>query len=209
MSPMAALVAGLDELRLTLRVEQRERLLTYIRLLAKWNAIYNLTAIRDEREMVSHHLLDSLAIVPHLHGPRLVDVGSGAGLPGVPVAIARPDWEVTLVDSNQKRTAFLHQAVVDLALANTRIESARVEAWQPDARFDVVVSRAFAELGEFAQCAAHLLDEHGVLAAMKGAYPGDELERLPEGFRLRTVERLSVPGLNAERHLVLLERATT
>ena len=208
MSLEAALAAGLEQLGLTLHGSQRKQLLTYVQLLTRWNAIYNLTAIRDEDDVVSHHLLDSLAIVPHLPGPRILDVGSGAGLPGIPVAVARPEYDVTLIDSNQKRTAFLNQAVLELALANAHVMQARVEAWRPGTRFDAITSRAFADLGEFARSAAHLLAEHGVLAAMKGAYPSDELERVPQSFRVRTVQRLSVPGLPAERHLVFLERAT-
>ena len=208
MSPEAALAAGLEELGLALQAFQRKQLLTYIQLLTKWNAIYNLTAIRSEGDIVSHHLLDSLAIVPHLQGPRMLDVGSGAGLPGIPVAVARRDCDVTLIDSNQKRAAFLNQAVLELELANAHVVQARVETWRPDARFDVITSRAFADLGAFARSAAHLLAERGVLAAMKGAHPDDELEQVPQDLRIRTVQRLSVPGLPAERHLVLLERAT-
>lgn len=209
MSSEAVLAAGLENLGLALQPSQRKQLLTYISLLAKWNAIYNLTAIRDELEMVGHHLLDSLAILPHISGPRALDVGSGAGLPGIPVAIAGPDLEVTLVESSQKRSAFLRQAVMELGLANVAVHSARVETWRPDARFDVIMSRAFADLGEFVRSSAHLLAEHGVLAALKGAYPGEEIERLPEGFKIGAVKRLAVPGVNAERHLVLVERATS
>jgi len=157
--------------------------------------------------MVTQHLLDSLAAVPHLSRGTVLDVGSGAGLPGIPIAIAAPEREVALLDSNHKKAAFLHQAVAELRLANATVCRERVAAWRTARRFDVVISRAFAELGEFVEAAAHLLAEGGVIAAMKGVYPYAELERLPEGFCVRAVQKLTVPGLAAERHLVLVERA--
>ncbi len=207
MSSDAALAAGIVNLGLALQASQRKQLLTFIALLAKWNEVYNLTAIRDEPEMLTHHLLDSLALVPHLGGRNLLDVGSGAGLPGIPVAIAQPERDVTLLDSSRKKVAFLQQAVIELGLGNTRVCATRVEAWHPAQRFDVIVSRAFAELAEFVGQSQHLLAEQGTLAAMKGAYSRAEIERLPEGFRVRDVIRLAVPGLDQERHLVLVERA--
>jgi 16S rRNA (guanine527-N7)-methyltransferase len=205
----AALAAGIDALGLKLRPFQRKQLLTYIELLAKWNEVYNLTAIRDEDEMLSHHLLDSLALVPHVDGRRFLDVGSGAGLPGIPVAIARSECEVTLLDSNQKKAAFLQQAVIELELTNARVCSARVETWQSDRGFDVIASRAFSSLAEFVGNSQHLLAAHGVFAAMKGAYPEAELACLPKDYQVRSVKRLVVPGLTGERHLVLVERATS
>jgi 16S rRNA (guanine527-N7)-methyltransferase len=209
MNPDAALAAGVDELGLKLEPFQRKQLLTYIRLLAKWNEVYNLTAIRDEREMLNHHLLDSLALVPHVDGRHFLDVGSGAGLPGIPVAIARSEWEVTLLDSNQKKAAFLQQAVIELQLPNTAVRSARVESWQPAGTFDVIASRAFSSLADFVGKSQHLLAAHGVFAAMKGSYPEAELARLPKDFKVRSVTRLAVPGLPGDRHLVLVERATS
>jgi len=209
MSLDAALAAGIGELGLALQASQRKQLLTYLHLLAKWNEVYNLTAIRDAHEMLSHHLLDALSIVPHVSGPRVLDVGSGAGLPGIPVAVTRPDCEVTLLDSSQKKTAFLQQVVIELELSNAAVRSTRVETWQTHERFDVITSRAFSELAEFVGQAQHLLAARGVFAAMKGAYPEAEIERLPDGFRVRAVKRLAVPGLAAERHLVLVERATS
>jgi 16S rRNA (guanine527-N7)-methyltransferase len=188
---------------------QRQQLLTYIGLLAKWNEVYNLTAIRNEHEMLSHHLLDSLALVPYVDGRQFLDVGSGAGLPGIPVAIARAECEVTLLDSNQKKAAFLQQAVIELALTNATVCSARVETWQPDHRFDVIASRAFSNLADFVRDSQHLLAAHGVFAAMKGAYPDAELARLPKDYKVRSVTRLAVPGLTGERHLVLVERVTS
>jgi len=209
MSLDAALAAGIEELGLNLQASQRKQLLTYIHLLAKWNEVYNLTAIRDEHEMLSHHLLDALSIVPHVSGRRFLDVGSGAGLPGIPVAVARPETEVTLVDSNQKKAAFLQQVAIELELRNVVVHSTRVEAWHPTERFDVIASRAFSELAEFVERTQHLLAAQGVIAAMKGAYPQAEIERLPDSFRVRAVKRLAVPGLAGERHLVLVERATS
>jgi len=179
----------------------------YLDLLEKWNRVYNLTAIRERSRMVTHHLLDSLAVLPHVRGPRMLDVGSGAGLPGIPLAVASPALHVTLLESNHKKSAFLTQAVAELQLANVQVVMERVESWQPEARFDTIVSRAFAELGEFASLAGRLLAPQGVLAAMKGVHPFEEIERLPQGYRVQQVVRLRVPGLDAERHLVLMGAA--
>lgn len=179
----------------------------YLDLLEKWNRVYNLTAIRDRGRMLTHHLLDSLVVLPHLRGPRVLDVGSGAGLPGIPLAIANPALRVTLLESNHKKSAFLTQAVAELQLANAAVVTERVEAWQTDQRFDTIVSRAFAELGEFVTLSNRLLAPDGILAAMKGVHPFEEIERLPQGFRVREVIPLRVPGLDAERHLVVVSRA--
>jgi 16S rRNA (guanine527-N7)-methyltransferase len=209
MSSDAALAAGIEDLGLLLQASQREQLLAYINLLTKWNEVYNLTAIRGEPEMVSQHLLDALSIIPHVPGRRFLDVGSGGGLPGIPLAIAQPESDVTLLDSNQKKVAFLQQALIELGLRNARVCSMRVEAWHPAERFDVIVSRAFSDLAEFVERSQHLLAEHGVFAAMKGVYSTAEIERLPNEFKVRSVQRLLVPGLAAERHLVLVECATS
>ena len=179
----------------------------YLDLLEKWNRVYNLTAIRERSRMVTHHLLDSLAVLPHVRGPRVLDVGSGAGLPGSPLAVASPALHVTLLESNHKKSAFLTQAVAELQLANVQVVAERVESWQTETRFDTIVSRAFAELGEFATFAGRLLAPQGVLAAMKGVHPFEEIERLPQGYRVQQVLRLRVPGLDAERHLVLMGAA--
>jgi 16S rRNA (guanine527-N7)-methyltransferase len=186
---------------------QAKTLERYLDLLEKWNRVYNLTAIRERSRMVTHHLLDSLAVLPHLRGPRVLDVGSGAGLPGIPIAIASPALKVSLLESNHKKSAFLTQAVAELRLANVQVVTERVESWQTEARFDTIVSRAFAELGEFASLAGRLLAPDGVIAAMKGVHPFEEIERLPTGFRVREVVRLRVPGLDGERHLVLMGAA--
>jgi 16S rRNA (guanine527-N7)-methyltransferase len=198
MTPAAALDRGLGELALQLPPGAREQLLGYTELLAKWNRTYNLTAIRDPREMVSHHLLDSLVVIPHLPMPdegNLADVGSGAGLPGIPLAIARPQWRVTLNDASQKKAAFLRQASIELGLDNVAVREERVETWKPAARFAVVICRAFAELGRFIASCRHLVAPGGVLAAMAGAAPPAPCagEVIP----------LRVPLLEAERHLVL------
>lgn len=199
MTPHAALDRGLDELALALPAGAAEQLLAYAELLMKWNRTYNLTAIRDPMEMVSRHLLDSLAVLPHLpmsDGAALADAGSGAGLPGIPLAIARREWRITLNDSSQKKTAFLRQAAIELGLRNIEVYEGRVETWRPAARFAVVISRAFADLAEFIAKCRHLVVPGGVLAAMKGVAPA-ALEA-----DCRAVE-LKVPLLDAQRHLVL------
>jgi 16S rRNA (guanine527-N7)-methyltransferase len=156
--------------------------------------------------MLAHHLLDSLAVLPHLAGATLVDVGSGAGLPGVPIALARPEMGITLIEANHKKSAFLKQAVIELGLTNTEVVNTRAETWTPPQPFNVVISRAFSELGEFVKLAGPLCVHGGVLAAMKGVYPYEELAQLPKDYRTIGVIPLAVPMLNAERHLVLIQR---
>ena len=199
MTPQAALDRGLGELQLALGAEARDRLLDYMKLLVKWNRTYNLTAIRDPLAMVGHHLLDSLTVAPHLPlaaGGRLADAGSGAGLPGIPLAIARPDWQVALAEASQKKCAFLRQAVIELGLSNVEVHEGRVETWRPQPLFDVVISRAFAALTDFIAACRHLLAANGTLAAMTGAAP----EKADQRCKLI---RLRVPSLDAQRHLVL------
>lgn len=206
MTPRAALDRGIAHLALALPPLACKRLLEYVELLAKWNRTYNLTAIRDPLKMVSHHLLDSLAVIPHLpmrDGAALADAGSGAGLPGVAIAIARPGWHVTLNDASEKKTAFLRQAAIELKLENVAVHGGRVEAWRPESAFAVVISRAFAELARFIASCRHLIAPTGALAAMKGSYPAEELARLPAGCDCRQIIPLAVPFLRAERHLVL------
>jgi 16S rRNA (guanine527-N7)-methyltransferase len=174
-----------------------ERLLHYVGLLAKWNRTYNLTAIREPRDMVSHHLLDSLAVLPHLPAGEkssLADVGAGAGLPGIPLALARPQWQVTLNDSSQKKCAFMRQAAIELDLSNVQVHEGRVEHWVPSEKFGLVISRAFAELERFVAACSHLVSAGGALAAMTGARP--------QAARC-TIVALRVPGLAARRHLAL------
>ena len=186
------------------------KLSAYLVLLAKWNRVYNLTAIREPEKMATHHVADALSVLPHLPqqaGLRLLDVGSGGGVPGLPLAIARPDWHVTVLDSNQKKGAFLRQAAIELALTNVEAVTARIEEYSPTARFDVIISRAFAELSQFVEASLPRLAPGGRIAAMKGVYPHDEIAGLQRGARVVDTVRLTVPGVDAERHLVLLEAA--
>lgn len=197
MTPGAALDRGLGELALELPARARGQLLEYVALLAKWNRTYNLTAIRDPLAMVGQHLLDSLAVLPHLPArAALADAGSGAGLPGIPIAIARPQCRVALADSSQKKAAFLRQAAIELELANVEVYEGRVEAWRPQPLFDVVISRAYAALSDFITACRHLVAPGGVLAAMQGRAPAG----LGKDCKLI---RLRVPLLAAQRHLVL------
>ena len=185
---------------------QRERLAAHLELIAKWNRVHNLTAVREPEQMVVLHLLDSLSIVPDIgESASVLDVGTGAGLPGIPIAIARPRARVTLLDSSHKKCAFLQQAKIDLALENAAIVCERVERWHPDARFEVIVSRAFSDLADFVSQAQHLLAPGGKLIAMKGVYPFEELARLPASHRVAEVRELSVPSLDAKRHVVVVE----
>lgn len=193
---------GAGQLGIALDADAQRKLLEYLVLLNKWNKVYNLTAIRDPQQMVSHHLLDSLAVMPHLWEGRWLDVGCGAGLPGLVLAVAQPDWQFALLDSNSKKTSFVQQAVIELGLRNVSVHCARVEEWQPAERFDGIISRAFSELGEFLRNTRHLMAPHGRWVAMKGA-PQQELAGMPDGCRVERVIALQVPGLNAARSLVI------
>jgi 16S rRNA (guanine527-N7)-methyltransferase len=228
------LTAGIAALGLTLPDGAEAKLLAYLALLDKWNRVYNLTAVRDAERMVSHHLLDSLAVVPvfdeilaarphplspnggnpppvgegsndGLRPPTAIDVGSGGGLPGIPLAIARPELQVTLIDSIAKKTAFLLQAKAELGLANLQVVTGRVEDFRPESGFDVVTSRAFSDLKEFVMLTRHLLKPTGRWLAMKGLYPNEEIAQLPAGVRVSADHALVVPGLEASRHLIVLE----
>ncbi|KVD90196.1 16S rRNA (guanine(527)-N(7))-methyltransferase RsmG [Burkholderia stagnalis] len=203
------LVDGANALGVALTDTQRNQLLDYVALLAKWNAVYNLTAIRDPQQMLIQHILDSLSIVPHLGdraSTRVLDVGSGGGLPGIVLAIVRPDWQVTLNDIVQKKSAFQTQTRAELKLANLSVVTGRVETLQPGVevpeKFDVIVSRAFADLSDFVKLARHLVAPGGAIWAMKGVHPGDEIARLPDGSHVKQTIRLAVPMLDAERHLI-------
>jgi len=202
-----ALEQGLQALGIECPLEVRGRLLDYVRLLAKWNRVYNLTAVREPQEMVTRHLLDSLAVLPHLRElqpQRVLDVGTGGGLPGIPLALLSPQTDFVLLDSNSKKTRFVQQAVVELGLRNVEVVHARAEQYHPQAPFDVVISRAFSSLREMAEKAGAYCGGEGVLLAMKGAWPEQELVDLPAGFMLRDSQRLQVPGLDEERHLIVL-----
>lgn len=198
------LVAGVAALRIQLPEAAIERLLAFVQMLARWNATYNLSAVRDTDEMVTRHLLDSLAALPYLRGDSLVDLGSGGGLPGIPFAIAAPSRAVTLVDSNGKKTRFLRAAVRDLKLDNVRVLESRVEA--VDGVYDCVSSRAFASLADMLGWGGRLLAPDGVWLALKGRFPQEELAGIPAGFEVDRIAPLRVPGLDAERHVVVIKR---
>lgn len=205
MSRQEKLAQGLAALHLALDDGVRQKLLDYLALLEKWNKVHNLTAVRDPLDMVTLHLLDSLSVLPYIHGERLLDVGSGAGLPGIPLALALPELQVTVLDSSHKKTSFLRQAKAVLGIANLTVVCGRVEQYQPPAKFDVIVSRAFSDLAEFVRLTHHLRADAGVWLAMKGVHPYDELARI-EGL-VAEVLPLQVPGLDAQRHLVTLKAA--
>src|ERR1700693_4658374 len=207
MTPASALAEGVSALRLDVPIHAQTKLLDYLNLLAKWNRTHNLTAIRDPARIVTHHLLDSLAGLKHVDAPKessWLDVGSGAGLPGIPLAIVRPDWRVTLLDSNRKKAAFLQQAVIELGLANVDVVSERVEAYEPPDLFAIAISRAFSDLATFA-AAARLLAPGGRLVAMKGLIPREEIEALPGNVRVVETHELHVPGVEGKRHLLIME----
>jgi 16S rRNA (guanine527-N7)-methyltransferase len=170
---------GVAGMGLALPAAAMDQLASYLALLVKWNRVYNLTAIRDEAKLVSHHVLDSLAVVSHLPDGNIVDVGSGAGFPGIPIAIACPGRAVTLLDSNHKKGAFLKQAIAELGLATAQVVIERVEAYRPSESFKIVISRAFSDLADFVKLAGHLCASDGVMIAMKGLHPDDEIAQLP------------------------------
>ncbi|HEY2397307.1 MAG TPA: 16S rRNA (guanine(527)-N(7))-methyltransferase RsmG [Rudaea sp.] len=201
----AQLRAGVAELGLAPSASAIELLLDYVELLARWNSAYNLTAVRDPLAMVTSHLLDSLAVAHLVRGERLVDVGSGAGLPGIPLAITATELQVTLIDANGKKTRFLREAVRSLALDNVRIEAQRVESVH--GQFDTVIARAFASLPDMLRLAGHLLAPDGILLALKGQLHKDEIVSLPDGFVVADIEPLHVPGLAAARHAVVIQRS--
>lgn len=202
----SVLAAGVARLGLELSDAQIELLLAYLALLDKWNRVYNLTAVRKPADMVVRHLLDSLAIAPYVRGPCVLDVGTGAGLPGIPLAIALPQNRYVLLDSRLKKTRFVTQAAGELGLKNVEVVQARVEDYHPAAPLDTVVSRAFATVQDMIAVAGELCATDGRLLAMKGRHPAEELGDLPGGFVLREIVRLDVPGLNEERHLALIGR---
>jgi len=205
MSVEDQLAAGVAALGLTLPAGAEAKLLAYLALLEKWNRVYNLTAVRDAERMVSHHLLDSLAAVPFFQGQVVLDVGSGGGLPGIPLAIARPELQVTLIDSIAKKTAFLLQAKAELGLNNLNVVTGRVEDFRPESGFDFITSRAFSDLKEFVMLTRHLLNPAGHWLAMKGLMPHEEIASLPDWVKVSADHALLVPGLEANRHLIVLE----
>lgn len=205
------LTIGLEALHLNLSTLQIQQLLDYVQLMEKWNKAYNLTAIRHKEAMISLHLLDSLAILPFIEGNQLIDIGTGAGLPGIPLAICRPDCQFTLLDSNAKKTRFVQQAILELKLNNVRVCHQRVENYQPELTFNTVLTRAFASLADIVKLTAHLLAQEGQLLAMKGQFSEAELVGLPASILVNTtVIPVSVPGVEAERCLIrIVSLATT
>lgn len=204
------LADGVARLGLALEPPVAARLIDYLALLARWNRPYNLTAVRDPAAMVTRHLLDSLAVLPQLPAcPRLLDIGSGPGIPGMILAVCRPDSEVTLVDSNLKMTRFAMAARRELGLDNVVVRRERVEELEPADRFGCIISRAFAALADFVRLGAPLLADGGRLYAMKGRLDPRELDALPDGFVVTARHLLDVPDLDAQRHLLVVERAGT
>ncbi len=188
--------------------ETQALLLHYLALIQKWNQVHNLTALREAETMLVRHLLDSLAILPYIDGERIADIGSGAGLPGIPLALAHREWHVALVESNHKKAIFLQQARIELSIKNVEVVAGRVENFRSDEGFDVVVSRAFSDLADFVNLAGHLCKQGGGrLVAMKGVYPHEELSQLPPQFTVNNILPITVPGLTAERHLVVIKRS--
>lgn len=195
------LVNGIAALNLNVTDEQVDRLLGFIKLIEKWNKAYNLTAIRDREEMARLHILDSLAIVPHIEGKRIIDIGTGAGLPGIPLAICLPGIGFTLLDSNAKKTRFVQQVALELKLKNVEVLHSRVENYHPETPYDAVLTRAFADLSDIVKLTAHLLARGGVLLAMKG----QSMDELAQIKAKTSVISISVPGADVERCLVRIE----
>lgn len=204
------LASGLKELGIEISEAQQNKLLDYLDLLLKWNRVYNLTAISDHKSGVVRHLLDSLAIAPHIDGEQLLDVGSGGGLPGIPLAIIYPDKRFTLLDSNSKKTRFLVQAKGELGLDNLNVVHSRIEEFNPERPFDTILSRAFASLKDITTLTGRLLEEEGSMMAMKGQIDSTEIAEIPQGYQLNKTIELSVPGLEQEqRHLLVISRDDT
>jgi 16S rRNA (guanine527-N7)-methyltransferase len=200
------LTLGARELGVELTDSQRHQLLAYLALLIKWNKAYNLTAVRDPDEMVSRHLLDSLSIMSFIEGERWLDVGSGGGMPGIPMAILFPGTKVTVLDSNGKKTRFLTQVKLELKLDNLEVIHSRAEAFEPQQPFNGIISRAFSSLEDFTQWTRHMGDDQTHWLAMKGLHPANELVALPADFRLDSAQALAVPGCQGQRHLLILRR---
>jgi 16S rRNA (guanine527-N7)-methyltransferase len=199
---------GIAEMQLDVSPAQQDKLMDYLALMNKWNSVYNLTSLRDPMQMVTHHLLDSLAAVPAFAGARnVLDVGAGGGLPGVVLAITRPDMKVSMIDTVHKKTAFLKQVKAELELANVTVHTMKVQDLQVSDKFDVITSRAFADLSDFLKWSEHLLADGGKFIALKGTAPLEEQERIPSAWRITGLQPLQVPRLGAERHLVFVERS--
>jgi len=201
------LVDGIEEMQLDLSGDKIAKLMDYLALLFKWNAVYNLTSLRDPMQMVTHHLLDSLAAVPAFEGAQnVLDVGAGGGLPGMVLAICRPDMKVAMIDTVHKKTAFLTQVKAELGLANVTVYTMRVEQLQVKTPFDVITSRAFADLSDFVNWSGHLMAEGGQFIALKGVAATEEQQRVPAPWKITELRPLRVPKLEAERHLVFISK---
>jgi 16S rRNA (guanine527-N7)-methyltransferase len=203
LSLLEKLASGMMALGLHADQESQQKLMAYLVLLTKWNRVHNLTAVKAPEEMVTLHLLDSLSVMPYVQEGRLLDVGSGAGFPGIVLAIMRPDLQVTTLDSVGKKASFMRQVKAELGIKNLEVVGGRVEAFSPDQKFDMIISRAFSEISDFLRLTQHLIKEGGAWLAMKGVYPHEELAKV-QGYE-SVVHALHVPGLNAQRHLVILK----
>lgn len=202
------LAEGIEEMRLDIPAEQQEKLMGYLALMNKWNSVYNLTSLRDPMQMVTHHLLDSLAAVPAFTGAQnVLDVGAGGGLPGIVLAITRPAMKVSMIDTVHKKTAFLKQVKAELELSNVTVHTMKVQDLEVSDKFDVITSRAFADLSDFLNWSGHLLADGGKFIALKGTAPAEEQERIPPEWQITDLQPLQVPRLGAERHLVFVERS--
>lgn len=208
MTQAELLAGGIAEMGLTISIETQQKLMQYLSLLHKWNKVYNLTAVRDPMEMVILHLLDSLSVLPHCQANNLLDVGSGGGLPGIVLAICKPELQVTTIDAVQKKVIFMRQVKGELGLENLTVVHARVEAFRPAEKFELIISRAFSELSLFIKVTQHLIEKNGRWLAMKGAMPHQEFERAEFealGVKPSKIISLKVARLEAERHLIILE----
>lgn len=203
----ALLRSGIEDQSLTLTDIQVKQLLDYLQLLQKWNGAYNLTAIREPEKMLHLHLLDSLSIIPFVKGGNVLDVGTGPGLPGIPLAIVYPERNFTLMDSNGKKTRFLFQVKNELGLGNVKEVQSRVEAYQPTTQYDAITSRAFTSLLDMVEKTAHLLEDNGRFYAMKGQYPDEELRVLPKHYNVVASHQLRVPGVDGKRHLIEIKKS--
>jgi 16S rRNA (guanine527-N7)-methyltransferase len=203
MKPEKMLRQGLLDMGIDLPAPAQEKLLAFLALLEKWNRSYNLTAVRDPEQMVPRHLLDSLTVLPYLQGARVLDIGTGPGLPGIPLALARPDLAFSLLDSSAKKTRFATQAMHELGLKNVVIVQERVEKFHPETKFDTLIARAFASIPDMLAASRHLCAAHGRFLVMKGVFPQEELAAVADGYRAE-VRALHIPGLDAARHLVIL-----